>query len=241
MLKIDLHLHTIMSGDSHNTILEYIQQAKKLKMKVIGFSEHGPDLKNSPNNPCYLNQLGRLPEKIEGIRILRGVEANIINTKGELDIPDKTIDKLDYVIANIHEGSSYREKSKDLNTKAVINAMKSGKIDIISHPFCTDKIDIDICKVSEEACKNNVLLEVDIAYLKKRKVKRNYLSNLKIMIDIVKKYKKKVIINTDSHNIWELGDDSALTKELKKKIGLTDDIIINNYPKELEKFLGVNF
>jgi putative hydrolase len=241
MLKIDLHLHTIMSGDSHNTILEYINQAKKLKMKVIGISDHGPNLDNSLVHRYYLGNLERIPEKVEGVRILKGVEANIINTKGGLDISDKTVGKLDYVIANIHYGTVYDVNASKKNTKSLVNAIKSGKIDIISHPFYTKEVSTDIKVIFEEACKNDVLLELDLAYLKKRFIQQNTISNLKLMISIVEKYKKKVILNTDSHNIWELGDDSVLTKELKRKIGLTDDMIINNYPKELEKFLGVKF
>lgn len=241
MLKIDLHLHTIISGDSHNTIFEYINQAKKLKMKVIGFSEHGPSLFMSQNNRIYLGNLRRIPERIYSVRILRGVEANIINTKGELDIPDKTLDKLDYVIANIHRGSAYKANSIRNNTNALVNAIKSGKITIISHPFVTKGYPIDLKVVCEEACKNEVLLEVDIAYIIKRKITSETIPNLKMMIDIVKKFGKKVIVNSDSHNIWELGDDSVLTENLKKEIGLTDKMIINNYPKELEKFLGVKF
>jgi putative hydrolase len=41
MLKIDLHIHTIASGHAQNTILEFINQAKDLKMEVIGISDYG--------------------------------------------------------------------------------------------------------------------------------------------------------------------------------------------------------
>ena len=241
MLKIDLHLHTLMSGDSHNTVYEYIQRAKELKMKAIGVSEHGPNLENSKVHRYYLWNLERIPEKVDGVRILKGVEANIISTKGRLDVPDKTLKKLDYIIANIHKGAGYNVNDTKKNTKSLVNAIRSGKIDIISHPFHTKEVPADIKIIFEEACKNNVLLEIDLAYLKERFIQKNTIPNLRIMIGIVKKYNKKVIINSDAHNIWELADDSALTKKLRKEIGLTDDLIINNYPKELEKFLGVKF
>jgi putative hydrolase len=53
MLKIDLHLHTIASGHAYNTILEYVDQAKKLKMKMIGFADHGPSLNSVLKNDWY--------------------------------------------------------------------------------------------------------------------------------------------------------------------------------------------
>jgi putative hydrolase len=239
MLKIDLHVHTIASGHAHCTILEYIQQAKKLKMKVIGITEHGPGSTETLVSYIYFRELTRIPKIVDGVRILKGVEANIINAKGELDLDDDTLKRLDYVMANIHPDTPYKDGGPEINAQAVINAIKSGKINILTHPSVTKNIPVNVEKISEEACKNNVLLEVDIAYLSERRMKKDTLSNLKIMIDTAKKYQKKIIVGTDSHNIWELGDISKLDK-IKKEIGLNDDLIINNYPKELFKLLKID-
>ena len=93
--------------------------------------------------------------------------------------------------------------------------------------------------MSEEACKNNVLLELNLYYLSKSKNNPDIIPNIKIMVDVVKQYKKKFIIGSDAHNIWELADDSSL-KAIKKQIGLTDNLIINNYPQELFKLLKIS-
>jgi putative hydrolase len=239
MLKIDLHLHTIASGHAHNTILEYINQAKKLKMKIIGFADHGPSLYGVSVNEWYYQLQKRIPKKIDGIRILKSIEANIINEKGELDISDKVITGyLDYVIANFHEGSAYNDLGKKRNTEVMIKAIKLGKINIISHPFAIKEIKIDIERVSEAACFYKVLLEVNLCYLSTRKLKDETMSNLKKMIAIVKKNKQKVIVNSDAHNIWDMADDSGL-KKIMKEIGLTNNMIINNYPKELIQQLNI--
>lgn len=236
MLKIDLHLHTIVSGHAYNTILEYIEQAKKLKMKVIGFSEHGPKNVETIVTDIYFRHLRRIPKVVNGIRILKGVEANIINEKGDIDLDDKIIQCLDYVMGNCHYGTAYKDQGREMNTKTLVNAIYSGKIQIITHPFTDAYYDIDIKEVSDEACKNNVLLEVNLAYLKN--INENSLANLKNMIDIVRKKGKKIIIGSDAHTIWEMADDSHL-QAIKEEIGLTDDLIINNYPEELFRFLGV--
>jgi putative hydrolase len=239
MLKIDLHIHTIASGHAHCTILEYIQQAKKLKMKAIGITEHGPGAENAIIDYLYFREIGRIPKIVDGIRILKGIEANIINTRGELDLDDETLSKLDYTMANIHSNAVYKDKGLKINTQTIVNAIKSGKINILTHPFAEKGIPIDIKKISEEACKNNVLLEIDVAYLSERRANATILPNLKIMLDVAKQYKKKIIVGSDAHNIWELGDDSILNK-LKKEIGLTNSMIINNYPKELFKLLKID-
>jgi putative hydrolase len=240
MLKVDLHLHTIASGHAHNTILEYINRARELRMKIIGISDHGPGNDDTLVNELYFRVISRLPKFVKGLRILKGIEANIIDSKGSLDISDNTIEnKLDYVMANLHYGSAYKDSGKVKNTKALINAIGSGKIDIITHPFWMGHFEIDIEKVSKEACEHNVLLEVDTHYIGKHQLEPYMIENLTKMIEVAKKYKKKVIVGSDAHNIWELADDTPL-KKIKNKIGLTDKMIINNYPKELLKLLRVD-
>jgi len=239
MLKIDLHIHTIASGHAHCTIWEYIQQAKKLKMKAIGITEHGPSSTEALVSFIYFRELGRIPKIIDGVRVLKGAEANIINTKGDLDLDDETLKRLDYVMANIHPTTAYKNKGANINTKSIINTIKSGKINILTHPFVDKGLSSHIEEISEEACKNDVLLEIDTAYLSERRVNEAALQRLKTMIDTVRKYNKKIIVGTDSHNIWELGDISKLDK-IKKEIGLTDNLIINNYPKELFKLLKID-
>jgi putative hydrolase len=239
MLKIDLHLHTIASGHAYNTILEYVDQAKKLKMKMIGFADHGPSLNSVLTNRWYFENQKRIPKIINGIRILKGIEANIINAHGDLDISDKIItEDLDYVIAYFHMPNEYKDLGVSQNTEVLIKTMKNGKVNIISHPFAEKAIRIDIEKISRAACFYNVLLEVNLGYISNSKFTTSAKENLKKMIAIVKKNRQKIIINSDAHSIWEMADDSIL-KKYNKEIGLDNTMIINNYPKELMKILKV--
>lgn len=238
MLKIDLHIHTTASKHAHNTILEYINQAKKLKMKVIGISDHGPENFSTLADELYIREMKRMPDVIDGIRVLKGVEANISNRRGEIDLSEKTINRIDYVMAGMHRGSAYKDGGRAVNTKSMINMIRSGKVHIITHPFNTKTFKLDMIKVSRAACDHGVLLEVNLSYFYEEDMIPELLENLKTMIRVARENKKKVIVNSDAHNIWELGDDSNL-KKYKKQIGLTDDLIINNYPKELFKILKI--
>lgn len=240
MLKIDLHIHTVASGHAHSTILEYINRAKELKMKVIGFSDHGPSLECSLADEVYFKQAFRIPKVVNGIRVLKGAEANIINEEGEIDLPDPVLEKLDYVLAAFHFVTPYVDEGKEKNTKAMIKAIRSNRINILSHPFVIyDKCSYDLEKVAEEACKHDVLLEINTSYIKEHRLTEQLIHNIKLMLKIVRKNKKKVIVNSDSHNIWELGDDTAL-KKIQKKLKLEKELIINNYPEELFKLLKIN-
>jgi len=238
MLKIDLHLHTVASGHAHSTVFEYIQQAKKLKMKVIGLSDHGPGSSEALGSEVYFRSLKRIPKIVDGIRVLKGIEANIINAQGEIDISADTVARLDYVMANFHAKTGYESQGEKKNTAAMIKAIQSGRLNIISHPFLNRVFSYDLKKVCEAACESNVLLELNLSGLAKSRNEDYILPNVKIMLDAVWRFKKKVLIGSDAHNIWELGDDSFL-RPLKKKLGLSETMIINNYPKELFGVLGI--
>jgi putative hydrolase len=237
MLKIDLHIHTIYSGHAQCTIVEYIEMAKKLKMKVIGFSDHGPNMAESMTNDNYFFTMTRIPRFIEGVEILRGIEANIIDSNGAIDITDKMIsENLDYVMAAIHR-REYKNLGSEKNTEAMIRAIKSGKIDILSHPFY-EYHPVNVGKIFEEACRRGVLLEVNLNTIKIMKSDAKIMTNLKLMVQTAKRFNKKLIVGSDAHNIWDLADDSKLNK-IKKEIGLTDKMIINNYPQELMQQLRI--
>jgi putative hydrolase len=239
MLKIDLHIHTIYSGHALNTMLECINRAKELKMKVIGFSDHGPSQSGCLVNESYLNTLHRIPQTVNGMRILHGIEANIIDKNGFLDVPDKIIsEKLDYVMAAIHPNNVYKDLGVKGNTEATKRAVESGKVDILTHPYLC-LLPIYAEEVYESACLHNVLLEVNLSSLHKRFFSEKRLSDIRKMVQIVTKHNKKVIVCSDAHNIWEMGDDSNL-KKIQKEIGLTDKMIINNYPKELMQLLRID-
>lgn len=239
MLKIDLHLHTITSLHAYNTIYEYILHAKKLKMKIIGICDHGPNINSTLTDNIYFQTMHRMPKKIDGIRVLKGAEANILNTKGEIDINEKAMSRLDFVAANIHLNTGYKDSGKEKNTQAMINAIKSGKINIITHPEDIKIGDADKARIYEAACKNNVMLEINLSHLSPNEFNGKTIEKYKAIIDAAKKYNKKVIIGSDAHCIWEMADDSNL-KKIQKQIGLSEKMIINNYPKELFKLLKID-
>ena len=240
MLKIDLHVHTVYSGHAQCTIAEYTNRAKELKMKMIGFADHGQDMNGSLVNDIYLSTMRRIPKAVNGVRILRGIEANVIDKKGSLDVADKIISEgwLDYVMAAIHsESKSYKDYGREENTKAMVKAIKSGKVNILSHPFY-EFFPVNVEEIFKEACRQNIFLEVNLNSIRKIKSDAKIMANLKLMIQTAKRFNKKLIVGSDAHNIWDLADDSGL-KKIKKEIGLTDKMIINNYPEELLRQLRI--
>lgn len=130
--KVDLHTHTIASGHAFGTVNENVMEAAAKGLEVIGISDHGPAVPGAPNL-VYFRCLGFLPRTLHGVTVLRGVEANIFHD-GSIDLDERQLEHLDYVMAGLHGEAGYTGATADDHTRAIIAAMSNPRIRIITHP-----------------------------------------------------------------------------------------------------------
>ena len=100
-IKTDMHTHTIASGDSYSTLLENIKAAKKNGIEAIAITEHGPATHGSAN-PRYFMNYKTIPRIIDDVLVFCGVELNVINFQGEVDLSNNMLSRLDFVLAGFH-------------------------------------------------------------------------------------------------------------------------------------------
>lgn len=101
MIPIDLHTHTIASGHgSFDTIADMAKEAAARGLSVLGISDHGPATPGAAS-VSYFRSLAGAPRERCGIRLLYGVEVNILEG-GTLDLPDDALQSLDFCIASMH-------------------------------------------------------------------------------------------------------------------------------------------
>jgi DNA polymerase (family 10) len=212
-IKGDLHIHSNWDGGI-NSIEEIAEAAQKIGYEYIGISdhtkflriEHGLDEKQllKQKKEIYkLNQKSKienscLPAGRVNLKILQGCEANIL-ADGSLDIKDEVLAQLDYVIAGVH---SQMKMSKEKMTERIIRAMENPNVDIISHPTGRiiqrrDEYELDFDKILEAAKKTGTILEINSF--------PNRLDLKDINIRKAAAAGVKMIINTDSHQIDQMG------------------------------------
>ena len=85
---MDLHTHTIASGHGYSTLKENIEAAKERGLKYLGLSEHGPKLPGGPH-PFFFSNYRCIPRQYGELRLLCGAEANIMDSKGSLDMENE--------------------------------------------------------------------------------------------------------------------------------------------------------
>jgi len=205
-IKGDLHCHSNWDGGA-NSIEEIVQAAEKMGYQYIGISDHtkflriekGLDEKQLLEQRKEIDQLNQsLKIKNLKLKILQGCEANILND-GSVDIKDEVLAKLDFVIAGVH---SSMKMDKDKMTERIIKAMKNPNVDIISHPTGRilkrrDEYQADFDKILRAAKETNTILEINSSPCR--------LDLKDINIKKAKNLGVKMVINTDAHQIDQLG------------------------------------
>jgi putative hydrolase len=233
--KIDLHTHTLISGHAYSTIQENVKAAAEKGLILLGISEHAPKMPGSTNK-IYFQNLKVIPREMYGIRLLFGVEVNILDFNGNVDLDDEVLRDLDYAIASLHPpciGFGTVEE----NTNAIIGAMKLDKVKIIGHPDDSRYV-LDYEAVVKAAKENNVLLEVNNSSLSPNSFRINAKDAYIKMLEYCEKYEVAVIIGSDAHISFDVGNQEYAVK-LLEEVNFPEKLIANNDLEMLFRHLNV--
>lgn len=220
---IDLHCHTIASGHAYSTLKENIDEAKEKGLKYLGVSDHAPEMPGS-THPFYFGNLGVIKEEINGIKMLKGIEANIMDFDGNLDIPEDVVGKLDYVIASLHP-PCISPGSKEENTKAVLCAMENEEVKIIGH-LDDSRYPVDYETVVKKAKETNTLLEINNSSLRPNSFRVGATKNTQELLNLCKKYNVKVILGSDAHIYYQVGAFENCERILKE-VDFPGNLVVN--------------
>lgn len=156
--EVDSHTHTVASGHAYSTLSENVSAAAARGIKLLAITDHGPAMPGAPHFWFFMNM--RVIQRImDGVGILRGVEANIMSQKGELDIPPEVLQNMDIVLGSLHE-PLFPPQNKIIHTDTVIKTMASGKIDVFAHGG-NPSFPLDYEAVAQAAAEYKVLIEIN--------------------------------------------------------------------------------
>ena len=74
-----------------------------------------------------------LPEIAEGIRVYKGVELNILDHRGTVDIPLEYLKLCEFAIASIHAHMFPERDKREENTEAYLKMLRNPYLDILGH------------------------------------------------------------------------------------------------------------
>ncbi|KOA19603.1 putative phosphatase YcdX [Clostridium homopropionicum DSM 5847] len=228
---IDVHTHTIVSGHAYTTLLENAKYASEIGIKVLGTTEHGPKMPDAPH-VWHFGNYSVLPRKIYGVTMLHGCEANIVDYNGNIDIPNMIAEKLDIMIASLHE-PCIEPGTIDENTQALLKVMDNSNVHILGHignPLYPIHEEVVVRKAKEK----NVLIEINNSSFKTSR--KGSEPNCIRIAGLCMKYGTKVILGTDSHVCFTIGNfDKAAS--IVENIGMPEELIMNTNENKIIEYL----
>ncbi|MBQ7775215.1 MAG: phosphatase [Lachnospiraceae bacterium] len=230
---MDLHTHTIASGHAYSTLQENIARAQEMGLKVLGLSEHGPNILGGPHIMFFWN-LKIVPRQYGDLRLLCGAEANIMDIDGTLDLDDFTLSRLDYCIASMHT-PCLKQGNAEENTLAAINTMKNPYVTILGHPD-DSRYPLDYDRLVQAAVEHKVVLEVNNSSLHPLSARQGARENILTLLRTCKKYNCPIILGSDSHISYDIGE-FVQAESLLKEVDFPESLIVNTSVEKLEKIL----
>lgn len=193
---LDVHTHTIASGHAYNTMMEMIREAQNRGLEVYGITEHAPKMPGSCQD-FYFHNLKVVERQHGDLEVLLGIELNILDEKGTVDLAEPYLGRMDVAIASLH-GPCTRPGSREWNTQCLIETMKNPHVNIIGHPD-DGRFPLDYEAVVQAAKEYHTLLEINNNSLNPRGFRQNARANDVEILRLCKKYQVSVIMGSDAH------------------------------------------
>jgi len=229
-----MHTHTLSSGHAYSTINELAAEAARKGLLALAMTDHGPALPGGPHI-YHFGAMRFIPETIGGVRILRGVEANIVNDRGDLDLPENYLAKLDFVMAGLHEGCGFDGKDRASYTRAVIGAMENPAVKAISHPG-NPLFPLDYEQLVTAARRTGTALEMNNTSFS---ISRKGSSpNCELLARLVAREGASMVIGSDAHIAQMVGEfENAVATVVAA--GVKPAQVVNSTMAGLLQFLGL--
>lgn len=180
----DLHTHTTYSHGK-GSIEDNVKVAVKKGLKKIAISDHGPGHRGYGIKRAKIKEMRREIEELKPrypeIEILLGVEANVINKSGALDVTKEEFGLFDLVLAGYHYGAfdespvhdlgvhaknlffqglhTTSPRQKRMNTDLMLKAVYENDILYITHPGA--KYEIYMEEVAKACSERGIWMEVN--------------------------------------------------------------------------------
>lgn len=170
-IRAELHAHTTAS-DGVMTIVELARRAKERGFHTVAVTDHSRSstLANGLDADRLLKHVEAVRQaraKVKGIRILAGSEVDIL-ADGELDYDDRTLSRLDIVVASPHTALTQDPAAA---TRRLLKAIRHPRVHILGHPTGRlinrrPGLSPDIAALAAAAAEHDVALEVNAHWLR---------------------------------------------------------------------------
>lgn len=224
--KFDFHIHTTYS-DGNGTTIAVVEAAEARGLEVVALTDHGPE-------HTYGTPRGRLAQMLQdiqlarenaGIRVLTGIEANVIDTSGSIDLDEEFTKELDLLVVGIHKLEGVAVDVARAYLEAATKAIERQKVDVFAHPFYLHEYLVpslppeDLEAFVKLAAERGVAMELNLKY---RTPDRDFL-RLCLSEGV------KLSVGTDAHTVAEVGKIDWMLSMLYRVGAKREDLILDRF------------
>lgn len=205
--------------------------ARRAWLEGFVLTDHGPALPGG-THPYHFGNMRVLPDRIRGVRFYRGIEANVLDLEGNLDLDDRGFERLHFVMAGLHE-ACFAPRSAEENTKALVMALRNPRVDAISHPG-NPLYPVNIDELVEEARAQGKALEINNSSFKVRA------GSADACLEIARACARtgtRVVVGSDAHYWRDVGNFAAASKVLRAA-RMPRELVVNASLRSFEAFIG---
>lgn len=231
---LDVHTHTLASGHAYSTLREMARMASEKGLHMLGITEHGVKMPGTCHSYHFQN-LKVIPREMYGVELMLGVELNIMDFEGTVDMEEYLLKEMDVTVASIHP-PCIRCGSKEENTRAYVKAMENPYVNIIGHPD-DGRFPVDYEQLVYAAKENDVLLEINNSSLAPGSFRENARENYMEMLSYCKDCEVSVIMGSDAHIDTDVGNHH-LAAVLLEETGFPETLVVNRHVEEVWRYLN---
>lgn len=236
----DYHTHTVHSHGT-GTVEDNVLAALDRGLSAVGIADHGPS--HIGIGIPELGTLSLIKAETEQytrqlpIKVLAGVEANIVDVDGTLDVPAQDLRRLDIRLAGLHwqvwprswKGAgmllgnvllrrrgtrAYRRRLRNINTKATVEAVRRFDLDILTHPGL--QADIDTAELARACAARGTAMEVSAGH--------QYITPEYVRLCL--REGSNLVLSSDAHQPAKVGDLEVAVR-LVERAGAPVERIVN--------------
>lgn len=219
----DLHTHTLASSHAFNTVTEMARAAREMGYRALAITDHAPAMPDSPHIWHFYNLL-KLPDVMEGIPVLKGAEANVLDTEGTLDLPVELRASMDWVIASIHGDCLPGALSVEQATHLWLKIAADPTVDMIGHSEQAEHV-YDYERVAWAFAEHHKVVELNG---NSWAVRPQGAANMKALALACKKAGCPIAVNSDAHSIYHLQAGVGHLLSLLEEIDFPEELVINS-------------
>ncbi|MCC8136781.1 MAG: phosphatase [Clostridiales bacterium] len=231
---LDSHTHTLASGHAYNTIYEMAQGAAGKGLKLLGITEHAKEMPGTCHELYFMN-LKVLPRRLFDIEVMFGVELNIMDYDGRVDMEQWLLERMDVAVASLHT-PCIEPGSRSENTRALLKAMENPFVNIIGHPD-DGRYPVDYDMLAAAAKEHHVLLELNNHSLDSDGSRENAWENDREMLKYCKKYGTSIILDSDAHCVADVGNHTY-SGQLLAELDFPEELVVNRSVEEYKTYIN---